>query len=80
MFLNSELIVPLLYFASILCVVIFDINFLIPEIRIPVVLLVLNGELDTLEHVIRAIDNNISVVVVKGTGGTADLVALCMTE
>ncbi|XP_052059492.1 transient receptor potential cation channel subfamily M member 2-like [Mytilus californianus] len=50
------------------------------EIRIPVVLLVLNGELDTLEHVIRAIDNNISVVVVKGTGGTADLVALCMKD
>ncbi|VDH90486.1 Hypothetical predicted protein [Mytilus galloprovincialis] len=50
------------------------------EIRIPVVLLVLNGDLDTLEHVIRAIDNNISVVVLKGTGGTADLVALCMKD
>ncbi|XP_076115503.1 transient receptor potential cation channel subfamily M member-like 2 [Mytilus galloprovincialis] len=50
------------------------------EIRIPVVLFVINGGLDTLEHVIRAIYTNISVVVVKGTGGTADLIALCLKD
>ncbi|XP_071123294.1 transient receptor potential cation channel subfamily M member-like 2 [Mytilus edulis] len=50
------------------------------EIRVPVVLFVLNGGLDTLEHVIRAIYTNISVVVVKGTGGTADLIALCLKD
>ncbi|XP_063399712.1 uncharacterized protein LOC134684355 [Mytilus trossulus] len=50
------------------------------EIRVPVVLFVINGGLDTLEHVIRAIYKNISVVVVKGTGGTADLIALCLKE
>ncbi|CAC5363831.1 TRPM5 [Mytilus coruscus] len=50
------------------------------EIRVPVVLFVINGGLDTLEHVIRAIYTNISVVVVKGSGGTADLIALCLKD
>ncbi|CAC5397749.1 unnamed protein product [Mytilus coruscus] len=52
----------------------------VKEIRVPVVLFVINGGLDTLEHVIRAIYINISVVVVKGTGGTADLIALCLKD
>ncbi|XP_063400113.1 transient receptor potential cation channel subfamily M member 2-like [Mytilus trossulus] len=48
------------------------------DIRVPVALLVLNGDLDTLDHVMRAIYSDISVVVVKGTGGAADLIALCL--
>ncbi|CAC5410043.1 unnamed protein product [Mytilus coruscus] len=51
-----------------------------PKIRVPVALLVLNGDLDTLEHVLRAIYSDMSVVVVKGTGGAADLIALCLEE
>ncbi|VDH95158.1 Hypothetical predicted protein [Mytilus galloprovincialis] len=53
---------------------------IVKEIRVPVVLFVINGGLDTLEHVIRAIYKNISVVVVQGTGGTADLIALCLKD
>lgn len=49
-------------------------------IRVPVALLVLNGDLDTLEHVLRAIYSDMSVVVVKGTGGAADLIALCLKD
>lgn len=40
----------------------------------------LNGDLDTLDHVLRAIYSDISVVVVKGTGGAADLIALCLEK
>ncbi|XP_052067204.1 uncharacterized protein LOC127706587 [Mytilus californianus] len=47
-------------------------------IRVPVVLLVVNGDFDTLKHVKKAIYNNMSVVVVKGTGGAADLIASCL--
>ncbi|CAC5385423.1 unnamed protein product [Mytilus coruscus] len=50
------------------------------NIRVPVALLVLNGDLDTLDHVMRAIYSDISVVVVKGTGGAADLIALCLED
>ncbi|CAC5398182.1 unnamed protein product [Mytilus coruscus] len=50
------------------------------NIRVPVALLVLNGDLETLDHVVRAIYNDMSVVVVKGTGGAADLIALCLED
>ncbi|CAC5363813.1 OBSCN [Mytilus coruscus] len=52
----------------------------IKDIRVPVALLVINGDLDTLDHVMRAIYNDMSVVVMKGTGGAADLIALCLEE
>ncbi|VDI37807.1 Hypothetical predicted protein, partial [Mytilus galloprovincialis] len=48
------------------------------KIRVPVVSLVVNGDLDTLNHVKKAVYNNMSVVVVKGTGGAADLIASCL--
>ncbi|XP_071123291.1 transient receptor potential cation channel subfamily M member-like 2 [Mytilus edulis] len=53
---------------------------MLSNIRVPVALLVLNGDLDTLDHVMRAIYSDISVVVVKGTGGAADLIALCLED
>ncbi|XP_052059513.1 uncharacterized protein LOC127700085 [Mytilus californianus] len=53
---------------------------MLSNIRVPVSLLVLNGDLDTLDHVMRAIYSDISVVVVKGTGGAADLIALCLED
>ncbi|XP_071121139.1 transient receptor potential cation channel subfamily M member-like 2 isoform X2 [Mytilus edulis] len=53
---------------------------MLSNIRVPVALLVLNGDLETLDHVVRAIYNDMSVVVVKGTGGAADLIALCLED
>ncbi|CAC5411680.1 unnamed protein product [Mytilus coruscus] len=51
---------------------------MLQTIRVPVVLLVVNGDLKTLKHVMRAINSDISVVVVKGTGGAADIIASCL--
>lgn len=42
------------------------------------VLLVICGDLSALEHVARAVLHDISVVVVKGTGGAADIIATCV--
>ncbi|VDI39672.1 Hypothetical predicted protein, partial [Mytilus galloprovincialis] len=53
---------------------------MLSNVRVPVALLVLNGDLETLDHVVRAIYNDMSVVVVKGTGGAADLIALCLED
>lgn len=39
-----------------------------------------NGDLKTLKHVRRAINNDISVVVVKGTGGAADIITSCLEK
>lgn len=39
-----------------------------------------NGDLEILSHVARAVQCNISVVIIKGLGGVSDLLALCMEE
>lgn len=49
-------------------------------VRVPVVLVVVNGDLDTLSHVAKAVQCGISVVVAKGTGGVSDLLAMCIEE
>lgn len=48
------------------------------ESRVPVVLLIVGGDLSVLEHAAEAVHCDISVVVVKGTGGTADVIDSCL--
>ncbi|CAG2258170.1 unnamed protein product [Mytilus edulis] len=50
------------------------------KVRVPVVLVVVNGDLDTLSHVAKAVQCGISVVVAKGTGGVSDLLAMCIED
>ncbi|CAC5388668.1 unnamed protein product [Mytilus coruscus] len=46
-------------------------------VRVPVVMVVVNGDLVTLSHVARAVQCDISVVVSKGSGGISDLISMC---
>ncbi|CAC5420148.1 unnamed protein product [Mytilus coruscus] len=50
------------------------------KVRVPVVLVVVNGDLETLSHVARAVQCDISVVVTKGSGGVSDLLAMCIED
>ncbi|XP_063399651.1 transient receptor potential cation channel subfamily M member 8-like [Mytilus trossulus] len=50
------------------------------RVRVPVVLVVVNGDLDTLSHVAKAVQCGMSVVVTKGSGGVADLLAMCIED
>lgn len=49
-------------------------------VRVPVVLVAANGDLEILSHIARAVQCNISVVVMKGSGGVSDLIAMCIEE
>ncbi|VDI84030.1 Hypothetical predicted protein [Mytilus galloprovincialis] len=50
------------------------------NVRVPVVLVAANGDLEILSHIARAVQCNISVVVMKGSGGVSDLIAMCIED
>ena len=42
-----------------------------------VVMVLVEGDLSAIEHVKLAVENNIPVVIIEGTGGAADLLTEC---
>jgi len=52
--------------------------FIFPEMRVPLVVFVVEGGMQTLEHVTASIENKIPVVVIQGSGKIADVIAECM--
>jgi len=48
--------------------------------KVPVVMIVVEGDLETIDRVVDAVTNNIPVVLIKGTGMAADLMYHCLKE
>ena len=43
--------------------------------KVPVLVIVVEGDLQTLDHVIAVLKKNIPVLILQGTGKAADLIA-----
>ena len=50
------------------------------EMRLPLVVVVVEGDMKTLEHASTIVKKGIPIIVVKGTGKAADFIANCMEE
>ena len=48
--------------------------------KVPVLVIVAEGDLNTLEHVVKVLERDIPVLILKGSGKAADLIAECMEE
>jgi len=48
--------------------------------KLPEVLMVVEGDLETIDHVYRAVEHDIPVVLIKGSGMAADLIQACLIE
>lgn len=58
----------------------FDKYSYIKEIKIPVLVIVAEGDLSTLDHVVKVLKRGIPVLVLKGSGKAADLIAECIDK
>ncbi|XP_021344584.1 uncharacterized protein LOC110444540, partial [Mizuhopecten yessoensis] len=47
------------------------------KMKIPTIVVVVEGDLDTINHVARAVQKNIPVLLVRGSGMAADLIGYC---
>ena len=56
------------------------LNFPLEEMCLPLVVVVVEGDMDTLEHTSELIEKGIPLIVIKGTGKAADFIANCMEE
>ena len=48
--------------------------------RLPVIVIVVEGDMETLEHAATLVQKGIPIIVVKGTGKAADFIANCIEE
>lgn len=44
------------------------------EMPVPIAIIVCEGDLQTIDHISKALQNNIPVIIMKGSGKAADLV------
>ncbi|OPL21219.1 hypothetical protein AM593_10363, partial [Mytilus galloprovincialis] len=48
--------------------------------KVPVLVIVAEGDLNTIEHVVKVLERDIPVLILKGSGKAADLIAECMED
>lgn len=50
------------------------IQLFIIEMPVPIAIIVCEGDLNTIEHIAKALNENIPVIIMKGSGKAADLI------
>ena len=48
--------------------------------KVPVLVIVAEGDLQTIDHVVQVLKRDIPVLILRGSGKAADLIAECMDE